>query len=208
MLLLVAVLLGVGYSPKRVTILSAYVGQLLLLRAGLDASGMKDVELSTVDAYQGEENDIIVLSLTRSNERGTLGFTAIDNRVCVALSRARLGFYCCCNLDMLGDGSQLCVPHPPRHDTPHHTTARQRHAAHALPRRTRLDTPPHQRHAAHALPFRTRPACLACHHTTARVQVEHGAALPQGREALWRRAAASHAADAACQGAQQKQRRK
>ena len=41
-----------------------------------------------VDAYQGEENDIIVLSLTRSNERGTLGFTAIDNRVCVALSRA------------------------------------------------------------------------------------------------------------------------
>ena len=149
-LLLVAVLLGVGYSPKRVTILSAYVGQLLLLRAGLDASGMKDVELSTVDAYQGEENDIIVLSLTRSNERGTLGFTAIDNRVCVALSRARLGFYCCCNLDMLGDGSQLCVPHPPRHTTPHHSTP--------APRRSRLATPHPPRHTTTPAPRRSRLA--------------------------------------------------
>ena len=49
----------------------------------------------------------MLLSLVRSNEQGKLGFTAVDNRVCVALSRARLGFYCACNLSMLGDGSEL-----------------------------------------------------------------------------------------------------
>ena len=36
-----------------------------------------------------------------------LGFTAVDNRVCVALSRARLGFFCACNLTMLSGGSVL-----------------------------------------------------------------------------------------------------
>ena len=49
----------------------------------------------------------MLLSPVRSNEQGKLGFTAVDNRVCVALSRARLGFYCACNLSMLGDGSEL-----------------------------------------------------------------------------------------------------
>ena len=132
LLLLCGVLLGIGYSPSRLTILSAYVGQLLLLRSCLDSAGgaMGEIELSTVDAYQGEENDsqpqpqpqllstrrpyppgeendIVLLSLVRSNEQGKLGFTAVDNRVCVALSRARLGFFCACNLSMLGDGSEL-----------------------------------------------------------------------------------------------------
>ena len=33
---------------------------------------MAEIELSTVDAYQGEENDIVLLSLVRSNEQGAL----------------------------------------------------------------------------------------------------------------------------------------
>ena len=58
LLLLCGVLLGVGYSPSRITILSAYVGQLLLLRSCLDTAGgaMAEIELSTVDAYQGERS--------------------------------------------------------------------------------------------------------------------------------------------------------
>ena len=87
--------------------LSAYVGQLLLLRAAFAACGLEKVHISTVDAYQGEENDIVLLSLVRSNADGRLGFTSVDNRVCVALSRARLGFFCACNLPMLSGGSEL-----------------------------------------------------------------------------------------------------
>ena len=38
---------------------------------------------------QGEENDIILLSLVRSNKEGGNGILGIDNRVCVALSGGR-----------------------------------------------------------------------------------------------------------------------
>jgi helicase required for RNAi-mediated heterochromatin assembly 1 len=38
---------------------------------------LKDVRLSSVDDYQGEENDIIILSLVRSNENGDIGFLKV-----------------------------------------------------------------------------------------------------------------------------------
>lgn len=47
----------------------------------------------TVDSYQGEENDIILLSLVRSNTSQTVGFLDNKNRLVVALSRARRGLY-------------------------------------------------------------------------------------------------------------------
>jgi hypothetical protein len=55
-----------------------------------------------VDGFQGEENDIILLSLVRSREtRHGIGFLGVSNRVCVALSRAKQGFY------IFGNASQL-----------------------------------------------------------------------------------------------------
>ena len=47
----------------------------------------------TVDSYQGEENDIVILSLVRSNTRMGIGFLENRNRAVVALSRARRGLY-------------------------------------------------------------------------------------------------------------------
>jgi len=44
-----------------------------------------------IDNYQGEENDIIVASLTRSNSEGNIGFMSSPERLNVLLSRARLG---------------------------------------------------------------------------------------------------------------------
>ena len=44
-----------------------------------------------VDNYQGEENEIIVASLTRSNEEGNIGFMSSPERLNVLLSRARTG---------------------------------------------------------------------------------------------------------------------
>jgi superfamily I DNA and/or RNA helicase len=52
---------------------------------------MDEVKVSTVDGYQGEENDIIILSFVRSNADNRIGFLKTNNRACVALSRAR---YC------------------------------------------------------------------------------------------------------------------
>ena len=42
-----------------------------------------------------------MLSLVRSNEQNEMGFVKIENRICVALSRARHGFYCIGNFEML-----------------------------------------------------------------------------------------------------------
>lgn len=52
---------------------------------------LKDVRITVVDNFQGEENKIILLSLVRSNADGNVGFLKIDNRICVALSRAKEG---------------------------------------------------------------------------------------------------------------------
>ena len=42
-----------------------------------------------VDSYQGEESDIVIVSLTRSNPTHDIGFMASPERVNVLLSRAR-----------------------------------------------------------------------------------------------------------------------
>jgi len=68
---------------------------------------LKDIRVSSVDGYQGEENEIVLLSLVRSNKYNSIGFLKTNNRVCVALSRARLGFYIAGNLNLLANASKL-----------------------------------------------------------------------------------------------------
>jgi superfamily I DNA and/or RNA helicase len=43
------------------------------------------------DNYQGEESEIVIVSLTRSNEKGDIGFMFSPERLNVLLSRARNG---------------------------------------------------------------------------------------------------------------------
>ena len=51
--------------------------------------GFKElVKIDTVDSYQGKENRIIILSLTRSDPSGSPGFLRTPNRINVAMSRA------------------------------------------------------------------------------------------------------------------------
>ncbi|KAL5004104.1 hypothetical protein ScPMuIL_017560 [Solemya velum] len=82
-----------GYQPNSITILSMYSGQLFSIRKMMPKALFSGVKVTTVDNYQGEENDIVLLSLVRSNRYGNVGFVKIVNRVCVALSRARKGLY-------------------------------------------------------------------------------------------------------------------
>ena len=94
-------LLKKGYAPSQITMLATYSGQLLLIRKLLREKAITDVKITTVDNFQGEENDIILLSLVRSNKNNIIGFLKEENRVCVSLSRARHGFYCIGNFSML-----------------------------------------------------------------------------------------------------------
>ena len=68
---------------------------------------IKNVRTCVVDEYQGEENQIIILSLVRSNGKGNIGFLKVENRICVALSRARIGFYLIGNMTILARGCAL-----------------------------------------------------------------------------------------------------
>lgn len=85
-----------GMNTDDITVLTFYNGQrkriLSDLRKCVSMTGCK-FNVVTVDSYQGEENKVVLLSLVRSNDRNQIGFLNVDNRVCVALSRAQCGFY-------------------------------------------------------------------------------------------------------------------
>ena len=96
-------LLKQGYLSSQITLLTTYRGQLLELRKKMKRVDFDGVRVAVVDDFQGEENDIILLSLVRSNSEGNIGFLKIQNRICVLLSRAKMGFYVIGNLSVLRD---------------------------------------------------------------------------------------------------------
>ena len=96
-----------GYKPSQITILVTYSGQLLLMRSHMPRDTFEGVRVCTVDNFQGEENDIILLSLVRSNTENKVGFLREENRVCVAMSRAKMGFYCIGNFKMLRENAPI-----------------------------------------------------------------------------------------------------
>lgn len=94
-----------GVDPSKITVLTFYHGQRKAIYKKLKQNANLKIHtlfnVVTVDSYQGEENDIVLLSLVRSNKRHNIGFLSVDNRVCVALSRAKRGFYIFGNAEML-----------------------------------------------------------------------------------------------------------
>ena len=63
------------------------------------------ISVNTVDGFQGQERDIILISLVRSNDEGQIGFLRDLRRMNVAITRARM------KLIILGD-SQTMTRHP------------------------------------------------------------------------------------------------
>ena len=63
------------------------------------------ISINTVDGFQGQERDVIVISLVRSNDEGQIGFLRDLRRMNVAITRARM------KLIILGD-KQTMTQHP------------------------------------------------------------------------------------------------
>ena len=63
------------------------------------------ISINTVDGFQGQERDIILISLVRSNDEGQIGFLRDLRRMNVAITRARM------KVIILGDASTL-TRHP------------------------------------------------------------------------------------------------
>ncbi|KAG8790256.1 hypothetical protein FRC12_012372 [Ceratobasidium sp. 428] len=144
---------GCYNSPKDIVILAAYLGQIPKIRKKLqnvvttviderdsellEQHGIEDEDVITVqhvqassrvlirtlDNFQGEEGNVIILSLVRNNgtkfdgsiaslqhtpgARSHIGFLKSDNRVNVGLSRAKHGLYIFGNAPELARGSRM-----------------------------------------------------------------------------------------------------
>jgi ATP-dependent RNA/DNA helicase IGHMBP2 len=81
-----------------VAVIAPYKEQVNLLKELLANT---PVEVNTVDGFQGQERDIVYISLTRSNSDGVIGFLNDYRRMNVAMTRARL------KLVMIGDSATL-----------------------------------------------------------------------------------------------------
>lgn len=99
-----------GVPASCITVLTFYNGQrkkiLKELKSEPETASIYN-KVKTVDSYQGEENTVIILSLVRNNESGKIGFLDINNRVVVALSRAKFGLYFFGNSGFLADKNEL-----------------------------------------------------------------------------------------------------
>lgn len=99
-----------GISTFDMTVLTFYNGQKKLILKHMKTNQYisgHPLKVATVDSYQGEENEIVLLSLVRSSRNNGIGFLAVDNRVCVAMSRARRGLFLFGNSNTLEQSSQL-----------------------------------------------------------------------------------------------------
>jgi ATP-dependent RNA/DNA helicase IGHMBP2 len=82
----VRMLCNAGMNPKDIAIIAPYAAQVRWLRQNCP---LKDVEIDTVDGFQGREKEAILITLVRSNESSEIGFLGDTRRMNVALTRAK-----------------------------------------------------------------------------------------------------------------------
>lgn len=89
-------------SPYRAQV--QYLRRLLMKREYFKPF-RRQISINTVDGFQGQERDIIVISMVRANDEGQIGFLRDLRRMNVAITRARM------KLIILGDAPTL-THHP------------------------------------------------------------------------------------------------
>lgn len=96
-------LLSRGLPPTELAVIAAYDAQVRRLRQLLAPERAQGVAVGTVDGFQGQEREAIVVDLVRSNDRGELGFLSDLRRSNVALTRARRFLLVVADSATLGD---------------------------------------------------------------------------------------------------------
>ncbi len=89
-----------------VAVISPYKQQIQILKALVSeeeilAKYERKIAVNTIDSFQGQERDVVYISLTRSNSDGNIGFLADTRRMNVAMTRAKK------KLVVIGDSSTL-----------------------------------------------------------------------------------------------------
>ena len=92
-------LVAAGVAPSLIGVISPYRAQVRLLRDKL--ADLPELEVDSVDGFQGREKEAIIISLVRSNHEGEIGFLSDTRRTNVAFTRARR------SLIVIGDSATL-----------------------------------------------------------------------------------------------------
>ncbi len=95
-------LLDHGVTPEDIAVIAPYAAQVRLLREQL---AVPNLEIDSVDGFQGREKEAVVMSLVRSNPQAEIGFLQDVRRMNVAMTRARR------KLLLVGDSATLSA-HP------------------------------------------------------------------------------------------------
>lgn len=96
----VARLLASGLTAADIAVITPYNAQVQRLRQG-SLGQLAELEIGSVDGFQGREKEAIVISLVRSNRRREVGFLADARRLNVAITRARR------HLAVIGDSATI-----------------------------------------------------------------------------------------------------
>ena len=101
-------------SPQKIesertdfAIITPYRGQARLIRRLLKLQHFfrrlrRQISVGTVDGFQGQERDVVLISLVRDNAQGSIGFLRDLRRMNVAMTRARMKLIIVGNADVLG----------------------------------------------------------------------------------------------------------
>ena len=104
---IVTYFLKTGILPQQIGVITPYEGQRAYVCAYMQRAGTiqqalyKNVEVASVDSFQGREKDFIILSCVRSNQKSGIGFLKDARRLNVAITRAKYGLVICGNATVL-----------------------------------------------------------------------------------------------------------
>jgi ATP-dependent RNA/DNA helicase IGHMBP2 len=98
-------LAGEEHKNLSIGIVSPYREQVVMMqdkmRTDFDHFPEADIDIDTIDSFQGQERDIIYITMVRSNPQGEIGFLKDTRRMNVAMTRARK------KLIIIGDSATL-----------------------------------------------------------------------------------------------------
>lgn len=98
-------LAGEEHKNMSIGIVSPYREQVVMMqdkmRTDFDHFPEADIDIDTIDSFQGQERDIIYITMVRSNPQGEIGFLKDTRRMNVAMTRARK------KLIIIGDSATL-----------------------------------------------------------------------------------------------------
>ncbi|CAD6184150.1 unnamed protein product [Caenorhabditis auriculariae] len=95
----VNLLLRANVPPQDIAVIAPYFAQVEELRKAIKN---ESVAVNSVDAFQGQEREVVIFSTVRDNKQGYLGFLREERRLNVAITRAKRQFV------MIGSVKTIC----------------------------------------------------------------------------------------------------